>query len=452
MVLLTLFAPLTALAGPTLQCPMDQVFGALAGLAPPPHRGVLTAPPQLQAPAHRSARGGKPVYGTPYTHYANSDNFTVNWASGGSSEADAAWVAGELEVAWAAYLDAQGWPHPVSSDDYLLWVILDDSLGGSTGYTTVYTSEEYPQGYPVIYLNPAYLPYRDFFSALVTHELMHAVQFSLRGWSGSGDEPWYWEASAQWAIEPAIPDNDVYAEQSVYYAWHPEYGFDSMADYHQYGMFVFNAWLEDVGYGRGAMQDVWRLSAERPDDSWDDILAESTSTTAGALWAAFAADMGNGGLPESDLYEPVRSAGAATDGLAGTSVLLGTTYLRAPAAASISLEVGAGEAVLSGPGGASSPLEVRANDVIAVTGTSRVLAEWTLRVDAPLAGDSGSGDSAAADGEGAAGADPPADDRAGCACSGAAGAPVGGPWLLAALGLAGLGLRRGSRRRGSRRR
>jgi Family of unknown function (DUF6055) len=450
MIVLSLVAVSVAGANPVLRCPMDDVLGALAGRAAPTHPGMLAAPLELGflradgTPALPPPGGGKPVYGTPYTNYSNSENFTVNWLSGGSSIADASWVAAELEVAWEAFVDDQGWPAPVSSDDYLLWVLLDDSLGGTTGYTTVYTTPEYPQGYPVIYLNPAYLAYPDFFSALVAHELMHALQYALRDWDGGGDEPWYWEASAQWAIEPAIPDNDVYAEQSVYYSWYPDYSFDSMTDYHQYGMFVFNAWLEDEAFGRGAMQDVWLLSADRAGEPWDDILAEAFSTSAVDLWGGFAASMGNEALPESAIYEPVRLSGPTQDGTTGSSNQLGTTYLLVEAAATLTLELSEGDAVLSGPAGVGSPLAAAQGEVVAVTGTSDGTATWTLRVSAPEAGDSGGTDSGSVAGDhggpGSDGGDSDA-DPGGCACS-ATGRSAGmAPWFGLLL-LAGLVRRR----------
>lgn len=385
---------------------------------PPPWEGP-GGPAPLAAPAPPPP-AGKGLYGGRLDHHVDSANFTVAWQGADATEDQARRASEALEAAWAALVEAQGWPQPTSSDRYLLWVILDPALSG-TGLTVESFSADYPTGYPVIYLHPDMAAWPTFWESLAAHELVHALQFGMRGdWVGGADA-WYWEASAEWGAELALPDNGSYAESSKYYAMAPELRFDSQEDAHAYGMFLLNASLE-ARRGPGAMREVWALSGDRVGEPWDTILAEATGEDAAALWAAFTADYGGEGLAESALYRPPAEEAWADEALEGTLPRLGTHYRTAPV--DRYARVAAGDVVLAGSQGWSSgegaQLYVPAGGRLAITGLAEPSTGYTVLLsETPWALDTGGADSGGA-------GDAPGDKQGRLACASAA-APTG--WL-----------------------
>jgi len=410
--------------GPGLHdIPMGQVFEALAGLAPPPHPRVVEPPPQLRSPSPvPSPFPDKQVYGGRMDHWVDSANFTVAWNGGDASQAEAELASGALEAAWQALVEDRGWTLPVSSDRFLLWVVLEPTLGG-TGLTTEYTSIEFPDGYPVIYLNPTHAPYTQFFESLCAHELSHALQFALRDWDVGDQEAWYWEASAEWMAELARPELEAYAQSSYYYSTQPGYRFDSTENYHQYGMFPLNAAVEELMVGDGAVRAVWELSAERTGEPWHTILAEALGRSEGEIWAVFTGAMGNGTLSESSLYTAVQDMGFAGDGLEGELPMLGTDYYEIPRDCSVTVEptVAGDRLMLAGPHDFGTTISLREGEFLAVTGLTEPTASYRLTLG-ELAFDSGD-----------TGLNPDK-ERGGCSCGGGAHAAwlglFGLPWAL----------------------
>lgn len=384
-------------------CATPQVLEALRGRVAPPHPFAVQAPARLGGPGAPPPGGERVIYGTPYDNHVETEHFTINWWTAGISEAAATAAGVALEQAWTALVDEQGWTPPVSSERFYLWVLLDPGLGGTTGYTTEYKTDLYPQGYPVIYLNPDYASDEAFWAALAAHEFAHALQYALRDWSGTYEgEAWYWEASATWSSELADPDVDGHQYTSAWYAEQPQLRYDSMEGSHQYGIFVFNAWLEEALTGAGGMKDAWDLSASRPGAAWDAILAESTGVAPGTLWSGFTAAYGAGALAESHLYTDPVTEGRLVDGVTGELPYLGTHYWRAEAEHLVQAE---GDVILGGAE-AGEAVEVGPRTVLAVTGLVDG-ASYTLRVEAPDGdggADSGTTDGGA-DGGGAAGGD-----------------------------------------------
>ena len=314
-------------------CGTPLVLDALRGFSAPPHPNMLVPPSHLDGRPTLRAKG-KSIYGRHYEHYVETTNFTIDW-SDADIDSDVADAAGEaLEGAWTAFLREQDWTPPVSSDTYKIWVVLDPDLG-MTGYTTEYYTDDFPEGYPVIYLDPSWASQPAFFGALAAHEFMHTLQYALRDWDGTdASEAWYWEASANWASELADPDRDGYQYASEWYADQADLSYDSMTGYHQYGIFVFNAWLEQVQTGAGGMKAVWDLSAV-DDSNWRTLLEESTGADATDLWGGFTGAYANGQLAESDLYTAVTTEGALQDGVSGDLPELGTHYYRVRADARV---------------------------------------------------------------------------------------------------------------------
>lgn len=251
----------------------------------------------------RPVRG---VYGERLAYSLDSRHFTVQWSHPDVDPSRAAEILGNLEDAWTVLVDEAGWPAPISSEDWLLWVILDPELGGS-GYTTVYTSEAFPEGYPVTWLNPTYDAAADpaFALSVAVHEFAHMLQYRLRDRDRGRDDAWYWEATAEWAAERAAPELDTYAESTWWYAQWPDAPFDAYERFHPYGMVVLNAYLDEHAVGFDGIRRVWRGARDAP---WDARIAEVTGQDFGTLVADMAAALAAGTLRESALYfEPVRA-------------------------------------------------------------------------------------------------------------------------------------------------
>lgn len=356
---------------------------SVASAATPPHcatpevwrRAVHGEPPVpvLHSPGMGVVPEGPPppsktVYGSHFSYHRDTANFSINWDDPAIDGEVVDATAEALELGWQSFVEEQGWPAPVSSDEWLLWVILDPNLTG-TGLTNEYTTVEFPDGYPVIWIDPdGYAEFGpDFYTALTVHELMHAVQFAMRPSAWEADDmrqAWYWEASATHASELADPAVDGHQYTSAWYVETAEARFDLVDSGHEYGMFVFNAWLEEA-QGPGAMQAVWTTAAGLPETTpWDELLAAATGTDAAELWAGFTGAYGNGQLAESGLYTDVRP-GALELPLEGSADALGTRYYRAED--DVRVRVTAGEAVLGGPSGAAEVVELARGEVLAVT-------------------------------------------------------------------------------------
>ena len=311
---------------------------------------------------------GKALYGQPNQASPTTDNFLVMYGSASQDKAQRA--ADAMEDAWTALVDEQGWTPPVSSDEYLIWVIFDSGMSG-TGLTTEYESNDFPQGYPVVYLNPNYSSDRDFWAHLAAHEFAHTLQYAARDeWTWTDDEAWFWEASAEWQVERALPDVDVYADQVRWYSRYPWYRFDSTDNQHQYGMGVFVGYLDEFVWGDTGLRDTWNASGSG--DDWLDLLGETAPPD--ELWSGFAAQVANGGLRESALYEGVLVDGPLQDA-SGEVAYLGTDYYEAGERASVSVT---GSVVLSSPHGTGLSVNVEPGDVLGVTGLDTSTATYTL--------------------------------------------------------------------------
>lgn len=444
--MLTLWVAASALGADP--CLTPRVLDAKRGLAPAPHVYALSGPAGVGEVGERAARAAdKPVYGTPYPRHYNSPNFTVNWLSGSGNLGLAEHVAQVLEQGWVALIEEQGWAVPVSADTFKLWVMLDDTLAG-TGFTTTYDSAEYPQGYPVMYLNPDYSVDQSFMDSVAVHELHHAIQYALRDYSGEGAEAWYWEASAQWAAELALPDNDRYAEAAGWYAPTAWYRYDSMEDAHPYGMFLVNAWVDEHGPVSEGMKLTWELGADRPGEDWAILLSDALGIDVSEVWGGFTGAYAAQTLRESAQYEPALVEATVVDGLEGEVAMLGTDYHRVEGTATLTVErLDASRAVVLSVGDrVGEELQVEAGDIVAVTGLAEPTAGYRLVLSESKSGPEDTGDTAdtGEDGTSPPGdtdtpgdtgdpalADETASTGGGCGCRTAE--PVGGGLLVVAL-------------------
>jgi len=370
-----------------VDCDIGQVLDALQrGHVPYEVPAGVGEDPPLPPP------GEKVWYGTPLGDSHATHNFGIAW-NPGEATLDQAQVAGEaLEQAWEVLVTDGGWPQPVSSENYLIWVILDPYLGAE-GATVELESPDFAQGYPLIYLDPNGSVDDDHYRSTAAHVFHHALQYKLRDtWTDVDEEAWYWEASAVWAEELVDPERDSYARHAAAYADRPELTYSSRAYDHDHGMFVINAYLEEHLTGPGGMLAVWQRARDWPMDAWDELLAESTGVEPEALWGGLAAAYASGGLADSALYPAPALVGTAYAGADGDVPYLGTHYYQyagAPAGVTVIPLVPYDDAVLGGPSGVGQTILVQDGDVFGVTGLTEggVLYQLALGEPPPTVGD-----------------------------------------------------------------
>jgi len=289
-----------------------------AGLTSPAQWG-LHVPQRLHTPPPPSVE--RVVYGTPLAFRQDTEHFSLQWETPALDSVIVAQVEADMEAAWDALVEDQEWDPPVSSEAYLLTVILDPDIGG-TGLTYTVEDADYPAGVPVMYINPLWAEDPSFMSSLCAHEFAHALQFAVRDWYDMGDtESWYWEASAEWQAEVARPEMNTYAWSSQYYASAPHADHHSMGGYHQYGMCVFNAYLDEYALGAVGLRDLW---LDNDGLEWHEEIGAAVGDEPGRIWAAFSAAYGSESLRESDLY----TLPLTVDGTTALEGWLGTHYIQ----------------------------------------------------------------------------------------------------------------------------
>lgn len=311
-----------------MDCELPHLFDVRAGRAPvddvrfvtPPFHPVVWAMP------------GKDLYGEPLEHHVEGVNFSVQWEGSDATEAIADAYVEELESAWTTLVIDQGWPAPATSNQYLVRVILDPSLTG-TGYTTTYDIPGEDRAAPVMYVNPAYWDSLESFSrSVAVHEFSHAIQYAVRDWRSSDAEAWFWEASAEWMAELGNPSLDGYVYSAEYYAENTEDTYDSLANAHQYGMFVLPAYLDETSE---AFQPIW---AENSGGDWVDEIRGQTGEDFDATIGEMASWYVAGTLRESDLYTRVDFAGTWSGDTDVDPGLYGTAIYKVTAPAELAVD------------------------------------------------------------------------------------------------------------------
>ncbi|MEE2752052.1 MAG: hypothetical protein VX519_11540 [Myxococcota bacterium] len=354
-------------------CMLPELFAVLAGTSTVPHPTLLQPPPLVQPlpPPTPEARGHLTQT---LSEHLDSEHFCVTWETEDTTEDVAARTLEALELAWDAMVERDGWDAPLSSENWLLSTMLDPSLDG-TGFTGQYTDNATAVVYPYIWINPLYEDMPEFFRSLAAHEFNHALQWRKRPYANGWEEPWYWEASAEWGAELALPEANAYALQSYYYAEHPEYRYSSMQDYHQYGMFLVNAFLEEYRTGSGGMHQVWLLGEQHPEKTWDKLITEISGDTLDTFWPELTTSIAHNTLEESELYEQPVRAGILGDGEGGTLDFLGTHYWKVQTDTWIE---SFGRVVLGSPMGTGTQVQVSEGDWLTVTGLSNQPTDYTL--------------------------------------------------------------------------
>ena len=367
--MLLLLVGLARGAGPeTATCTTPDALRALAGVAEPTHPHMLQAPAGFGEPGPQQLLAEKTPYGAPFENHRLTENFSINWTQTDLPPPAVNLVEEALELAWTRLVEEQGWPMPVSADDHLVWVVLDETMEG-TGYTSEYISPEYPQGYPVMYINPSWVTSPAFYKGLAAHEFMHAIQYEMREYEyGVEEQAWYWEASANLAPELVESSWDGHHYTSAWYADNAHERYDSAIGAHQYGMYVLNAHLEDT-LGPGTMKAVWEAGREDPEALWDRLMRQATGLPPEEIFGGFSGRYANGALPESSFYAFVTPMGALVQGSSSTSSYLGSEFWEVSADTWVLVD---GRAVLGNARGESgSEVQAFAGEMVSVTGLAQ---------------------------------------------------------------------------------
>jgi MYXO-CTERM domain-containing protein len=277
-------------------CLLPALFASLqAGVVP----STLMVPDGLDYPAPPSS--DKTVLGERFDFWLDTENFTIQWNDPTISVAKAEVTAEAFEEAWDRLVIDEGWEEPASALEHKLWIILDESMEG-TGLTTGYPTATYPEGLPIIYLNTYYTYEANFFASLCTHEFAHALQFKRRDWYTGGErEAWFWEASSEWMAEIARPELDAYAYSSIWYAAAPDLPYFSTCDYHQYGMFLLNTFLDEYRIGPAGIREIW---SGNTGESWLSEIERVTGEPIEETWAGFTGAYRAEAFNDSFIYEP----------------------------------------------------------------------------------------------------------------------------------------------------
>ncbi len=369
--MLLLLVGLARGAGPeTSVCETPDALRALAGAADPTHPNMLQPPSGFGSPGPRMMVADKQPYGAPYPQHRLTKNFSINWTQSDLPEPAVNLVEEALELAWTRLIEEQGWPAPVSSDEYLVWVVLDETMEG-TGFTTEYYSEEYPYplGYPVVYINPTWFTSPAFYRGLVVHEFMHAIQYEMREWEeGEEEQTWYWEASANMAPELVESSWDGHHYTSAWYADNAHERYDTFIGAHQYGMYVLNAHLEDT-LGPGTMLEIWEAGRTDSTALWDNLMRQATGLPPEEIFGGFSGRYANGTLPESSFYAFVTPMGTLLEGSSSTSSYLGSEFWEVSADTWVKAE---GRVVLGNARGESGDeVQAFAGEMVSVTGLAQ---------------------------------------------------------------------------------
>jgi len=374
-----------------IDCLLPATLSALSGQSPPIYQYMLTPPANLTAEVSSPPSSQKLLRGNVFPNMIYTESFAVGWPNGMDiTEAKVQMAADAMEDAWQALIVDGGWPQPVSSELYYIWVILDDDYAGS-GYTTEYPADEYPEGYPVIFLNPEYSEDNKFWTSLAAHEFNHAVQYGMRDYSygANDDEDWYWEASAEWGAELSLPNANAYGPQTWYYMSNSGARYSSMDGYHQYGMSVVNAHLEEHVSGEGGMLAAWVEASTRPMVMWDELIPEANGVTLDELWGGFTSSVTSMDFNDAVYYFPPEVEGPVTDGKSGALPYLGTHYYNVQQSGSYSAT---GEVILAAPSGWGLSVTVNAGDILAVTGRLDQINNYTLHYSEDVTVDTGTTD------------------------------------------------------------
>jgi MYXO-CTERM domain-containing protein len=193
-------------------------------------------------------------FGTNYDDFELSEHFVLKWGSGVDPTRDQINGALDaLEDAWTVAFDDMGFDRPSFTNEFRVNVYIGNS-GGDTpdiSNAAAYVTLD-PEGYAYVVVLPDVMAYFDedwgqtYARSVLEHEFHHVVQFGASAYY-SQEGRWYWEASADWFADHAVPEEGLDAQDAFQFLLLPELSLDyfepgdlsTMANIHQYSSSVF---------------------------------------------------------------------------------------------------------------------------------------------------------------------------------------------------------------------
>jgi MYXO-CTERM domain-containing protein len=195
-----------------------------------------------------------------------------------------------LEDAWTVAFDEMQFDRPGFTNQYRINVYIGDSGGDTptiTGNVAAYVTMD-DDGYAYVVVDPTTMPYfddewtRTYAASVLEHEFHHVVQFGSGAYYSQGGA-WYWEASADWFADYAVPEAGLDAQDAFQFLLLPELPLDyfepgdlsSLANIHQYSSSVFLIATTELDDGDWTpFRDSWTTASgsDDPIDVLDGLL------------------------------------------------------------------------------------------------------------------------------------------------------------------------------------
>lgn len=274
------------------RAPSSQVF-ALVGLAV--GLALVAGVPR----AH--AKTTVALFPGPY-EVEESESFALKWEARLALEpADRATLLGAAETAFARYHAHAGFPVPADllTDRMNVYVADEEGEPASDGFGGYLTFTDDGVAYLVIG-HQLILDDDPGLGLVMAHEYFHAVQFGLDAYATSaqvgGVADWFLEATANWAVTLAFPDDDLVLYDIGPYLAGPEaplfltsweLPFTSPLSGHEYGALLFPLHVERHHGGLEVLVDAF--TGAGPSDDPLDVLDGLTDADLPTLFADFAA-------------------------------------------------------------------------------------------------------------------------------------------------------------------
>ena len=232
-------------------------------------------------------------FGNDYDDFELSEHFVLKWGDEADPTRDQ--ITGTLEAlehAWELALEDMAFDRPGFTNEYRINVYIGES-GGDTpdvsGNVAAYVTLD-DEGYAYVVVNPEtmlyfdYAGYEPYATAVLEHEFLHVVQFGASAYYSQAGR-WYWEASADWFSDYAVPEVGQAALNAMQFLLLPELPLDyfdpgnlsTLANIHQYSASVFLIATTELADGDWTpFRDSWTQAdgSDVPIEVLDTLLPE----------------------------------------------------------------------------------------------------------------------------------------------------------------------------------
>lgn len=272
--------------------PRGHRCGTSALLRERPVPPLATTVPRLAGGGPKLVRDG---FGGSFQQYV-STNFAVKWRDPTVTQAQAQAVAAALELAWQVYVDELGHAPCTGCETFVLNAYIaraqdNPGIDFDGGYAWIDDA-----GYPYFVISRSSLG--EGVAALAAHEFYHDIQFSTGAFAwDTTDYGWFWEATAEWATQEALPTAaDPYVFSGAFalrselplYHYGDPFGSDFVEGVQQYGAAIFFRHLTDKLRAPGVIVNAWEQAGPN-DEPLAAIEARLPSSNLVELHTEFAA-------------------------------------------------------------------------------------------------------------------------------------------------------------------